>query len=107
MFQKEKIRDFFLSSENINDSIYRFLKNAVCVRSFNVNYSDTTYDNYVCPTVLGKYDFNRRRVLNGLSAVDEVAGMDAKTFAICDNCGGKVKSLCLNKTFTKIDVVWE
>ena len=38
-----------------------------------------------CPTVLRKNDFNHQRVLNDLSAVDEVAGMDAKIFGICDN----------------------
>ena len=57
-----------------------------------------------CPIVLRINDFNRRRVLNNLSAVDE-DGMDAKIFAICDNWGRKVKSLCLNKLFTKSDAV--
>ena len=28
--------------KNINDSIHRFLKNAVCIRPFNVNYTNTT-----------------------------------------------------------------
>ena len=58
-----------------------------------------------CPIVLLKNDFNCRRVLNDLSAVNDVAGMYAKTFAICDNWGRKVKGLCLNKTFTKSGVV--
>ena len=35
----------------------------------------------VCPIVLHKNDFNRRRVLNDLSVVDKVAGMDAKILA--------------------------
>ena len=58
-----------------------------------------------CPIVLRKSDFNRRRALNDLSAVDEVAGMDAKILAICDNWGRKVKSFYLNKTFTKSNAV--
>ena len=59
----------------------------------------------VCLIVLHKNDFNRQRVLNDLSAMDEVAGMGAKIFAICDNWGRNVKSLCLNKTFTKSSAV--
>ena len=55
--------------------------------------------------MLRKNDFNRRRVLNDLSDVDEVAGMDARIFAICDNWGRKVKSLYLKKIFTKSDAV--
>ena len=32
----------FCFSKNINDSIHRFLKNAVCIKYFSINYSDTT-----------------------------------------------------------------
>ena len=59
----------------------------------------------VWPMVLRKYDFTRLRVLNDLSAVDEVAGMDVNIAAIRDNCGRKVISSCLNKTPTKSDAV--
>ena len=36
-----KIHGFFFL-ENISNSIHRYLLNAVCIRLFNVNYSDTT-----------------------------------------------------------------
>ena len=44
MFKKEKIHEniHLYFSKNISDSIHRFLKNKFCVRSFSINYSDTT-----------------------------------------------------------------
>lgn len=60
-----------------------------------------------CRIVLRKNDFNRPRVLNDFSAVDKLAEMDAKIFAIYDNWGRKVKRLCSNKTITKSDAVLE
>ena len=59
----------------------------------------------ICLIVLLKGDFNHRRVLNDLSVVDDVARIGAKIFAIGDNWRGNVKSLCLNKTFTKSSAV--
>ena len=40
VFKKEKIHDFSFS-KNINDSVHQFLKNAVCIKPWNINYSDT------------------------------------------------------------------
>lgn len=42
-----------------------------------------------CPIVLRKNDFNRSRVLNDFSAVDKLAEMGAKIFAIYDIGEGK------------------
>ena len=57
VFKKEKVHYFFFF-KNINDSIHRFLKNAVCIRSFNVNYSNI---NHSClpPPVLLKYGLHK------------------------------------------------
>ena len=41
MHRSHKSFTIFSFSKNINNSINRYLKNAVCIRSFNVNYSDT------------------------------------------------------------------
>ena len=100
---KKKRFSIFTFTKNINDCIYRFLKNVVCMKSFNVNASGTI--SLVCPIVLRKYDFNSQRVLNYHLAVDDVAKMDAKIFASCGNWGRKVKRSCLNKTFNKLNAV--
>ena len=42
MYKLHKRFTIFSFSKNINNSIHRYLKNAVYIRSFNVNYSDTT-----------------------------------------------------------------
>ena len=39
--KKEKIYHFFFFSENVNDSIYQFLKSTVSIRSFKGSYKDT------------------------------------------------------------------
>ena len=70
---------------------------------FKVNYSDTAQSSLShCATYIR---FLPSRLLSDLSAVDEVAGMDAKVFAICDNCGRKVKSSWFDKTFAKLELV--
>ena len=96
---KKKRSTTFSFSKNSSDSIYQFLKNRVCIRSFNVNYCDTAQ------SCLSKYDFNRRRLPSILPSVDK-AGMDAvKTFAICENCGRKIKRLHLDKKITKSEAI--
>ena len=47
--------------------------------------------------MLRKNDCNCQRALNNFSDVNKLAGMDAKIFTICGNCGRKVENLCLNK----------
>ena len=42
MHRSNKIFPIISFSKNINNSIYQYLKNAVYLRSFNINYSDTT-----------------------------------------------------------------
>ena len=50
---KKKRFTIYYFSKNINDSVHGFLKNAVCIRSFNINHSITL--SLLCPTVLRKY----------------------------------------------------
>ena len=43
VFKKQQIHDFiFFQKYQYSNIIYLFLKKAVCIRSFNVNYSNTT-----------------------------------------------------------------
>ena len=47
----EKIHYFLFFHKNINDSIHRFLKNAVCIRSFKIILIIAILRSLVCPTV--------------------------------------------------------
>ena len=42
MYRLHKRFTIFPLFENVNNSIHRYLKNAVCIRSFDANYSNTT-----------------------------------------------------------------
>ena len=51
---KRKNSQYFSFSKKINYSIHRFLKNVVCMRSFNVNYSNTQSCLSHCPVCFCK-----------------------------------------------------
>ena len=66
---KKKRFTTFSFSKNNNDSIYRFLKNAVYIRFFNVNYSSTL--SLFCPTKLRKY--NLRKCVNTFKVINQAS----------------------------------
>ena len=67
---RTKDSQFFLFSKNINNSIRWYLKDAVCIRSFDVNYSDTQSCSPHC-TTLRKYDLWKYFKTRGRTSVNK------------------------------------
>ena len=57
MYSSHKKLTIFSFSKNVNNSFHQYLKNKICIKPFNINYSDTIQASL--PHSARKYDLRK------------------------------------------------